>query len=578
MPEQKGNQPFSTNGRFSQTKAANKAISKPPPAFPTQELFQKILDSSPFGILAHDAAGKILIYNRQIEEITGYGFAEIPDIYTWIEKLYPDIAYRNIVLKERAVLQPPNILRERDAAITHRDGSKRMCHFISMQNEEGIRTVFIRDAHRSSRYLGSLFRSEDRYRTFYQYGPLPVFSLQHSDGDFVLVSYNYAAAEFFGPQVATYLGRRASEILSKRADILECMKACFQKRETIRQQFEVAIPADADRKEVAATFLFAETDLVIAHIEDATPLRQAEEKFALAFQSSASGLAITTFEEGRIIDVNPSECIMNGYQREQLIGHTIFELGIWAKPADGRRFRRLLEKYGTVRNFGYCFRRKSGEIRHGSVSGAVITMRGQRYILSEAVDTTELREAQEVIRKSRSELEKRVKMRTLELQRATSELDEANTALRVLLRKCDQERQELEKKVLYNAKQLILPYVKKLKRQNLNKSARNIATVIESKIGDLISPIGKALGHSAVGLTPMEIRVADLIQQGSSSKEIAALLDLSIRTIESHRKNIRAKLGLANKKENLRVFLLSFGEACPIAPAPGRALSWKNRD
>jgi DNA-binding CsgD family transcriptional regulator len=55
----------------------------------------------------------------------------------------------------------------------------------------------------------------------------------------------------------------------------------------------------------------------------------------------------------------------------------------------------------------------------------------------------------------------------------------------------------------------------------------------------------------------MEIRVADLIQQGSSSKEIAALLGLSLRTIESHRKNIRSRLGIANKNENLRAFLLS---------------------
>jgi DNA-binding CsgD family transcriptional regulator len=55
----------------------------------------------------------------------------------------------------------------------------------------------------------------------------------------------------------------------------------------------------------------------------------------------------------------------------------------------------------------------------------------------------------------------------------------------------------------------------------------------------------------------MEIRVADLIQQGSSSKEIAALLGLSLRTIESHRKNIRTRLGIANKNENLRAFLLS---------------------
>ena len=138
-----------------------------------------------------------------------------------------------------------------------------------------------------------------------------------------------------------------------------------------------------------------------------------------------------------------------------------------------------------------------------------------------------------------------------------SELDEANTALRVLLRKCDQERRELEENVFYNAKQLIQPYVKKLKRQNLHPSTRPLVAAIESKIKDLISPIGKSLGHSAAGLTPMEIRVADLIQQGSSSKEIAALLGVSIRTIESHRKNIRARLGIANKKENLRALLLS---------------------
>ena len=129
--------------------------------------------------------------------------------------------------------------------------------------------------------------------------------------------------------------------------------------------------------------------------------------------------------------------------------------------------------------------------------------------------------------------------------------------------------------MLYNAKQLILPWVKKLQRQNLNQNTRNMVGVIESKIKDLISPIGKTLGNSAMGLTPMEIRVADLIQRGSSSKEIASLLGLSLRTIESHRKNIRTKLGLANKKENLRAFLLSFGEACPLPPAAGKALSWK---
>jgi PAS domain S-box-containing protein len=521
------------------------------------ELLLSLLDSSPFGILVHDTSGRILIYNRQLEHLTGYSPAEIPNIHSWIEKLYPDPSYRQIVLEERQVSQPPNSWRERDAAITLRDGSQRLCQFISSQDGKGIRTVFIRDAHRGDHHLKDLFSIGDRYRSFYQYGPLPVFSFQYSEGDLVLVSYNYAAAEFFGSKASGFLGVPASRLLSNRPDILGCLEACFHRRETTQKEFLVAIPPEAEMKNLRGTFLFAEPNFVIAHIEDLTPLRKAEEKFSLAFQHSTSGQAITTFEDGRFIDVNPSGCEMSGYSREELIGRKVFELGIWAEPTARRRMRQRLEKHSVVRNFEYRFRRKSGEIRHGMFSAAIITIRGQRYILSEAQDVTELKEAEAALRKAHHELEIRVKERTLKLEQVASELDEANTALKILLRKCDQEREELEEKVFYNAKQLILPYVKKLKRQHLNPSTRSLVAVIETKIKDLISPIGKNLGHSVVGLTPMEIRVADLIQQGSSSKEIAALLGLSIRTIESHRKNIRAKLGLANKKENLRGFLQS---------------------
>jgi PAS domain S-box-containing protein len=300
-----------------------------------------------------------------------------------------------------------------------------------------------------------LFQSEDRYRTFYQYSPLPVFSFQRSEGSFILVGYNYAAVEFFGSKISGFLGVPASEIFSDRPDIPACMEECYCERETIRRELQIAIPASEGMKNVAATFLWAEPSFVIVHVEDVTLLRQSEEKFALAFESSPISMAITSFEEGRFIDVNSSECSMSGYSREELIGRTVFELGIWANPATGRRMRRLLEKHGIVHNFDYRFRRKSGEIRCGLISATMITIRGQRYILSEVVDMTELRKAEQALQKAHDDLERRVKERTLELQRTTAELDEANSALRVLLRKCDQERQELEEKVFYNAKQLI---------------------------------------------------------------------------------------------------------------------------
>ena len=63
-----------------------------------------------------------------------------------------------------------------------------------------------------------------------------------------------------------------------------------------------------------------------------------------------------------------------------------------------------------------------------------------------------------------------------------------------------------------------------------------------------------------VNLTPTELKVADLVRDGRTSKEIASLLNLSYNTIMFHRHNIRGKLGLKKKKTNLRSYLRSLQE------------------
>ncbi len=61
-----------------------------------------------------------------------------------------------------------------------------------------------------------------------------------------------------------------------------------------------------------------------------------------------------------------------------------------------------------------------------------------------------------------------------------------------------------------------------------------------------------------LNLTPAEIQIANLIKLGKVNKEIAEIKNLSSRTIEFHRNNIRKKIGIKNKKVNLRTYLNSF--------------------
>ena len=153
--------------------------------------------------------------------------------------------------------------------------------------------------------------------------------------------------------------------------------------------------------------------------------------------------------------------------------------------------------------------------------------------------------------------EQALREREKELKIKTKSLKEANAALRVLLKKRDEDRTELEEKVLSNVKELVLPYLEKLKKTGLNQKQETFAGIIESNIDDIISPFLRRMSSKYLGLTPAQIQVANLVRQGKRTKDIAKLLDLSPKTVEDHRKNLRKKLGLKNRKANLRTHLLS---------------------
>jgi DNA-binding CsgD family transcriptional regulator len=161
-------------------------------------------------------------------------------------------------------------------------------------------------------------------------------------------------------------------------------------------------------------------------------------------------------------------------------------------------------------------------------------------------DITALKLVEETLRESQAALKAQ-----------KQNLEEVNIALKVLLDQREKDKAELEQKVLHNVKNLVLPYVEKLRRVNLKPGTRQLVDFIASHLNDIISPFLQHLSTASVLLTPQEIQVATLIKDGKSSKEIAGILKVSETTIHFHRKNLRRKFGLAKKQANLRAFLMS---------------------
>ncbi len=145
----------------------------------------------------------------------------------------------------------------------------------------------------------------------------------------------------------------------------------------------------------------------------------------------------------------------------------------------------------------------------------------------------------------------------MELVIKSVNLEEINSALKVLLSQLKQERLDSESKVVSNVQELVLPYIEKLRGSRLDAQQKECLSVLEANLNNIIAPFMKNLSIASSNLTHTEMKVANLIKDGKTTKEIADLLNLSPSTVDFHRNNIRSKLGLKNKGENLKTYLLN---------------------
>jgi DNA-binding NarL/FixJ family response regulator len=160
-------------------------------------------------------------------------------------------------------------------------------------------------------------------------------------------------------------------------------------------------------------------------------------------------------------------------------------------------------------------------------------------------------------RKERKKAEDELKQSEKELQFKSKILEEANIALKVLLKHREEDRSAMEENILSNVRKLVLPSIDKLKTLKLTEMQMEHIEIIENHLKEIVPPFLHNLTTVHYNLTPREIQIATLIKEGKTTKEMTEYLNISATAVDFHRKNIRFKLGIKNEKTNLRSLLLS---------------------
>ncbi len=297
--------------------------------------------------------------------------------------------------------------------------------------------------------------------------------------------------------------------------------------------------------------------MVIECIFDITELKQAEEALrkerdkAQLYLDIAGVMFIALNDKGKVTLINEKGCKLLGYSEEEIVGKNWFKKFLPEQVRDEVMlvFKKILSgESEIIEYYENPILTKSGKEKIIAWHNTILKNEEGRIkgLFASGEDITERKRAEDKLKKNE-----------LELENQARKLKEANIALKVLIDNKESEKTELEEKILANVKDLIMPFVKRLKTSRLDIQQNSCLGIIESNLEDIISPLANRLSSKFAGLTPAEIQVADLIKGGKTNKEISALLCVSKDTVKFHRGNIRKKLGLKNTQKNLKSYLMT---------------------
>lgn len=286
-------------------------------------------------------------------------------------------------------------------------------------------------------------------------------------------------------------------------------------------------------------------------------LKESESRFRSMFENSpVAYLALD--EQARCVDGNAELCALLGYDYGEIIGRDFADFYPAEQHQETDRNCIITKDSGRIEYELELVGKDAARLTvvlqgrvQSSPTGKSEVLHCILHDITERKGIEEERQrAAQALKNVNDSLEQWVRERT-------AELEKSNATLSMMLNYAQKAEKDIQERVVANLRTDILFLLDSLKREKLSENAGKLVEMLETTTHNLAHPLARSLESTLLKLTPREIQVANLIKHGKTTKEIIKLLDISAKTIETHRNSLREKLGLRNSKTNLRTFLTS---------------------
>ena len=386
----------------------------------SRQRFELAAEGADVGVWEWDLITGAAYYSSRWKEQLGCTESEIePTMAAWEQRLHPDD--RSRALATVTLFREGHTSRFRlDHRLQHQDGSYRwMSSLGSGSCDEQGRMVRMMGVHLDvttrTQAEAAHRASEERYRELVEQASDIIY---RTDAAGRFTYCNPTSLRILGYLPEELLGRHYLEIVrqDRRAQAERFYGRQFV-RKVPRTVYEVPV-STKDGREVwlgQHAQLLVETGTVNGfqvvarditerkRVEQA--LRESEERFFKAFQSSPAGMTISRLEDGRVLDVNDAFVRVSGFSREELIGMSSLDIGIWVNPDDRRQLAETLRRDGFLRHLEKEFRTKSGDVRHGLFNVEPVCIGRENCLLTLVLDITRRTEAEAALRQSQAVLQ-----------------------------------------------------------------------------------------------------------------------------------------------------------------------------